>query len=281
MTDQNAAPTTTCYRHSDRSAGVRCQRCDRFICPSCMNSASVGFHCPECVSSGKQAVHTGASLFLGRPVVTQALIAINVAVFAISILLGDGLQGQRGSDGLLIEGALNGFAVDQLGEWYRIFTSGFLHFGIFHLGMNMYALWILGPQFERSVGRTRFVLLYLACLLTGSFGAMFVSPNALTAGASGAIYGIFGLAVMAQRSLGRSIWDSGLGTILAINFLLTFGIRSISVGGHVGGFLGGLMAGWLIYDLPRRVRLPKFASEAMLVALGVVGFVGALMTAGV
>lgn len=280
MTDQNAAPTTTCYRHADRSAGVRCQRCDRYICPSCMNTASVGFHCPECVSTGKQTVHTGTSLFFRRPVVTQALIAINVLVFIVSVVMGDGLQGERAADGLLVEGALNGFFVDQAGEWYRIFTSGFLHYGVFHLGMNMYALWILGPQFETSVGRTRFVLLYIACLLTGSFGAMFVSPNALTAGASGAIYGIFGLAVMAQRSLGRSIWETGLGAILAINFLLTFGIRSISVGGHVGGFLGGLIAGWIIYDLPRRVRLPKYASEGALVLLGVIGFVGALVSAG-
>ena len=132
MTEQNAAPATTCYRHNDRAAGVRCQRCDRYICPSCMNTASVGFHCPECVAENSQTVKTGASLFYGRPAVTQALIGLNVLVFVVSIAMGDGVQGQRGADGLLIEGALNGFAVDDLGEWYRIFTSGFLHYGIFH-----------------------------------------------------------------------------------------------------------------------------------------------------
>lgn len=245
-----------------------------------MTTASVGFHCPECVKEGRQTVHTGATLYRSRPLVTQALIAVNVAVFVLSVAMGDGLFGETAADGLLIDGALNGFAVDVLGDWYRIITSGFLHFGLFHIGMNMYALWILGPQFERSVGRLRFGLVYAAALLIGSFGAMLASPNALTAGASGAIYGLFGLAVMAQRSLGRSIWDSGLGMVLALNFLLTFGIRSISVGGHVGGFIAGLAAGWLIYELPRRTKLPRHAIEGVLVALGIVGFIGAYLSAG-
>ena len=74
----------TCYRHTDRRAGVRCQRCERPICPSCMSSASVGFHCPECAKSGAQKVYTRASLDrLNRPVVTQTLVAVNVVIFLI------------------------------------------------------------------------------------------------------------------------------------------------------------------------------------------------------
>ena len=149
--------------------------------------------------------------------------------------------------------------MDLGGEWWRIVTSGFLHYGLFHIAFNMYALWIFGPTFERSMGRARFVLAYVACLLGGSLGALIASPTALTAGASGAIFGLLGIAVMSQRSLGISIWDSGLGTVLVLNFALTFGIGNISVGGHLGGFLVGLVAGWLCYELPRHQRLPRGA----------------------
>ena len=274
-----SAPTNTCYRHPDREAGVRGQRCDRHICPSCMNTASVGFHCPECTKAGKQKVYTAGSMFHGRPVVTQALLAINVAVFVLSVSLGDGLMGSIGADGLLFDGAANGFFIDQQGEWWRVITAGFLHYGLFHLGFNMYALYILGPQFERSLGPVRFGLVYAACLLGGSFGALLVSPNALTAGASGAIFGIMGVAVMATRSIGRSIWDTGLGSVLLLNFIITFGVRSISVGGHVGGFVAGLACGWLAYEASRRVKLPKFTVEAVIVVIGVLCFVGALWAA--
>ncbi len=245
-----------------------------------MNSASVGFHCPDCAKSGRQTVVSGPAVFAGtRPLITQILIGINLAVFALSVAMGDGLMGTRASDGLLIEGAVAGVLVDLQGEWYRVFTSGFLHFGLFHLAFNMYALWILGQDFERSVGRLRYVLVYLACILGGSFGALLVTPNALTAGASGGIFGLFGVAVLAHRSAGRSVWDTGLGTVLLINFVLTFGVSSISVGGHVGGFVVGLACGWLCYELPRRAKPPKYAVDAIIAGLGLACFVGALWAA--
>ncbi len=245
-----------------------------------MHTASVGFHCPECTTTAKQNVVTGASMFFGRPVVTQVLLGINVAVFLISIAMGDGLMGQISRDGLLIDGGANGLAIDEFGDWYRIITSGFLHFGLFHIAFNMYALWILGPTFERSLGPVRFVLVYFACLLGGSFGALLVSPEALTAGASGAIFGLMGLAVVSQRSIGASIWDSGLGMVLLINFAITFGSSRISVGGHVGGFLVGLLCGWLVYEAARRVRFPKWSLEGIFLAIAVVGFLGAYWAAG-
>ena len=274
-----APPANTCYRHPDRAAGVRCQRCDRTICPACMNTASVGFHCPECAKAGRQTVVRGPALFGARPLVTQILIGINIAVFVVGIALGDGIMGDIGANGLIQEGAAFGPFIAERGEWWRIITSGFLHFGLFHIGFNMYALWILGPGFERSVGRLRYVLVYMACLLGGSFGALLVTPRAATAGASGAIFGLFGVAVLAQRSIGRSVWDTGLGTVLLINFVLTFGISSISVGGHVGGFVVGLACGWLCYDLPRRARLPKYAVDAVIAGLGLACFAGALWAA--
>jgi len=279
MTEPVSAPVNTCYRHPDRDAGVRCQRCDKFICPSCMNAASVGFHCPECTKSGKQKVYTSASMFHSRPVITQVLLGFNVAVFVLSVAMGDGAFGQVVAGGLLEDGAAWGPLIDTENEWWRIVTSGFLHFGLFHLAFNMYALWILGPQFERSLGRVRFGLVYAVCLLGGSFGALLVSPRALTAGASGAIFGLMGLAVMASRSSGRSIWDTGLGAVLVLNFVITFGVRSISVGGHVGGFLVGLLCGWILYEGTQRVKFPKWSVEAILAGIGFAAFVGALWAA--
>src|SRR3954469_7011334 len=126
-----AAPIQTCYRHPDRRAGVSCQRCDRPICPSCMSSASVGFHCPECARSGKQKVYTSRTLFTHRAIVTPVLIGINGAVFGFGALSG----GRGGAlfdagNALRVNGGLNAFAIAEQGEWWRIFTSGFLHFGV-------------------------------------------------------------------------------------------------------------------------------------------------------
>src|SRR4051812_33283670 len=228
-----ATETQTCYRHPDRRAGVSCQRCDRPICPACMSSASVGFHCPECTRSGKQKVYTARTLLTSRPLVTQVLIGINVAVF----LLGSASGGRAGflfdgSNDFLRNGGLNAFFIAENGEWWRVVTSGFLHFGVLHLAFNMYALWILGGQLEAALGRWRFVACYAASLLAGALGALIVTPNALTAGASAAIYGLLGVAIAAQRSRGISVWDSGLGGVLLINLLITFGVSNISIGGH-------------------------------------------------
>lgn len=215
-------------------------------------------------------------MFHARPYVTQALVAINVAVFVVSVALGDGvLSGEIAVDGLLVKGADNGLLIDVFGEWYRTFASGFLHFGAFHLALNMYALWHLGLMLERSMGSARFALTYLACLIGGSFGALLVSPNGLTVGASGAIFGLLAVAVTSYRSLTVSIWDTGLGATLVLNFLLTFGIRYISVGGHLGGFGIGLACGWLIYDAPRHRRLPRGSVETAIIAIGALCFLGA------
>ena len=163
-----AAAIQTCYRHPDRRAGVTCQRCDRPICPQCMTGASVGFHCPECSKQGKQRVYTARTIMgASSPIVTQVLIAINVVVYFVGAndrffttdygLLGSGRLGfTDGSSKLIGVGH---------GEWYRLVTGGFLHANILHLGMNMFALWILGSQLEAAVGRLRFTVIYGSALL--------------------------------------------------------------------------------------------------------------------
>ncbi len=232
-----------CYRHSDRRAGVACQRCDRPICPSCMRAASVGFHCPDFTSTGRQRVLTARSLTT-RPIVTQVLIALNVAVFVIGLTEGreDALAGRSGFSA---DGGLFGPLV-AAGDWWRIVTSGFLHAGLAHLGFNMFALWVLGSQLEPALGRLRFALVYGTALLAGSLGVLVLSPDSLTVGASGAVFGLMGAAAAAQRVRGTSIWDSGIGSLLVINLLFTFLIPGISIGGHLGGLAGGFAAGSIL-----------------------------------
>ena len=175
-----SVPITTCYRHPDRKAGVTCQRCDRPICPSCMIQASVGFQCPECV---KGAAKTSPTVRFrdvrahGRPIVTLVLIAMNVAAMVVVGIQGRSFtspKGQLWQDGVLLG---YGETITQSGlrftrtaigvaegEWYRVFSGGFLHAGLLHLGMNMLLLYLLGTQLEPLLGRARFLTLYLACL---------------------------------------------------------------------------------------------------------------------
>jgi membrane associated rhomboid family serine protease len=259
----------TCYRHPDRRAAVACQRCDRPICPDCMTQASVGFHCPEDAKAGRQQVHTAGAIFGagGRPLVTTALIAMNVAVFVVGLGMGDD-PSVGGRERLTVEGGLFGPLVDQ-GEWYRIVTSGFLHAGLLHLAFNMYLLYLLGQQLEPVLGRVRFAVAYVFALLTGSLGVLLLDPTALTVGASGAVFGLMGIAVLAQRSRGINPFDTGLGGLIVLNLVLTFAISGISIGGHIGGLIGGFVAGWLLIELPRQSRaLPAFAPLAAVVALG-------------
>ena len=273
MTSKSQMPAgATCYRHTDRQGGVRCQRCDRNICPDCMITASVGFHCPECVGNARRSNRVERNPFSFDPLVVKSLIIMNVILFVVGAGMGDGIQGQISSEGLIIRGGLfSGFP-----DWYRVITSGFLHYGFVHLAFNMYALWLLGPSFERTLGRFRFSLFYFSAVITGSFGAMLWSPNSLTVGASGAIFGLLGLATVAQRSSGYSIWRSGLGMILLLNFVLTFTVSSISVGGHLGGFAAGLIIGWMVFDLPKRVQMPKYLPETVIILLSGACYLGTL-----
>ncbi|CAN5736520.1 rhomboid family intramembrane serine protease [soil metagenome] len=264
----NAVETAvdTCYRHPDQPAGVVCQRCDRPICPQCMHQASVGFHCPECVKMGKQKVYQGVGSLQTRPVLTQVLIGINVAIFVVAAILdgGDSLGGSRGQVHLdfgLIAKASTGTELIGVGfgEWYRLVSSGFLHYGIFHLGVNMFALWILGNSLEGYGGRLRFGVLYGLSIVGGSVGALVLSPSALTAGASGGIYGLLGAIFMVQRSQGIPFRQSPLLGILLLNLVITFGVPGISIGGHLGGLAAGALTAFILFDYGPRAPDKRMA----------------------
>jgi membrane associated rhomboid family serine protease len=237
------AGTWYCYRHPDVESGVRCRRCERPICPECMVSAPVGFQCPECVRGGPQ-VRTLRSLRVD-PYATYTLMALNAIAF-LPLLAGGAGVGTGGSSPVLLDGALWGPAV-AAGEWWRLVTSGFLHFGLMHLLFNVFALYLLGGMVEPALGRARFVVLYFTALLGGSFGALLVAPGALTAGASGAVFGLMGAAIAGMRKRGVNPMESGVVGLLVINLLITFGFPGISIGGHLGGLVAGAAAGFVLF----------------------------------
>ena len=164
-----------CYRHPNRETGVRCSNCERPICPDCMTSTPVGMRCPECARQGATRVRTMRSM-TDEPRLTYILIGINVLA-GIGSLMGGGAG--VGSSSLTDDGGLSQHFIAD-GEYYRLITAGFLHAGLFHLLTNMLSLWILGSIIEPAVGSWRFGLIYFVSLLCGSFGALLLSPDALT-----------------------------------------------------------------------------------------------------
>lgn len=221
-----------------------------------------------------------------RPIVTQILLALNGLGFLYSVAASGSARGITRIDGGVLEdgsllaraitlsgGGIEWIGVDA-GEYYRLVTSAFLHDGIFHLGFNMYILWILGQMLEAGFGRARFLSLFIVSMLGGAFGALLLTaPNAPTVGASGAVFGLMGATVLVHRAIGGSIWRSPLAPLLMINIVFTLLIPRISIGGHFGGLIAGAVMGALMLFLERR-NAPAWAT----VSLG--GMLSALLVAG-
>jgi membrane associated rhomboid family serine protease len=247
-----------CYRHKDRETGVACSNCGNPICPDCMTATPVGMRCPEC-SRQRTQVRTMRNVH-ADPVIAYVLIAVNVLMY-----FG---QSYGGSDSVYRDFVLYGPLVAD-GEWWRLLTAGFLHAGLFHLGVNMYALYFLGRMLEPSLGHVRFAALYFASLMAGSFGAVLLNPDTPVVGASTAIFGLLGAAIVMARNRGIDIMASGLGPILILNLLITFipGFN-ISIGGHLGGLIGGVLAALAIEALSRRrsAVLPVLACAVIAIA---------------
>lgn len=219
--------------------------------------------CPECARQ-RTKVTTAAGAFSGATApATFVLIALNVAAYLIEIAGGaGGLSGTSGS--VIADFGLRGVAVAD-GEWYRLLTGGFLHAGLFHIGFNMFALFILGRLLEPAIGTPRFVALYFASLFAGAFGALALTdPFTTTVGASGAVFGLFGAAFVIARGRGLDTIASQLGFLLLINLALTFGIRGISIGGHLGGLAGGLVCAMVLVAGERGTLGPRrFPAEIL------------------
>jgi membrane associated rhomboid family serine protease len=185
--------------------------------------------------------------------VTWGLIAVNVIVFVIDASMGGNLGNIWGGSGgpLVQAGAVyQPYVAD--GEWWRLITSAFLHLGLLHIGFNMYALYLFGPIMEDLYGHVEYLVIYLLCALGGSVLTILLTPTQAAAGASGAIFGLFGVGFMVWRRrhlilnpMARAIL-SQVGTLLVLNLVITFTIPGISWTGHVGGLLVGAAIGFLI-----------------------------------
>jgi membrane associated rhomboid family serine protease len=259
-----------------------------------MTPAPVGLRCPEHsgkpqgiqkVTAAATRATTGAGARTGNRV-TMVLIALNVLVYAAELAGGGSLNGTGNwiyEHGTLIANGVyntNGQVIpvpaDQMasvppgydlagvgqGEWWRLGTSAFLHYGPLHLAMNMVSLYFAGSILEQVVGRWRYLLLYLVAGIAGGAGALLWSPNAATAGASGAIFGILGALFVLER---RHVIATGgqVASLLVLNLVITFAYSSsISVGGHLGGLVAG---GVLMLAFDRFRRSPQLSIVAAVV----------------
>jgi membrane associated rhomboid family serine protease len=235
-----AAPTMYCYRHPDRETGVTCSECGRPICPDCMVFAPVGIRCPDHAGRAQGAARVGTTVrrasYEGTgALVTKALVAINVGIYLLELGMGGNLNGT--GNRIYEKGVLYGPLVAD-GEWWRLFTAMFLHYGPLHLGLNMLALWWFGSAVETVLGRGRYLLLYIVSGLAGSAGALIANPNALTVGASGAIFGILGAAFVLERQR-TYVLGGGAGALIVLNIIFSLAVPGISIGGHLGGLAGG------------------------------------------
>jgi membrane associated rhomboid family serine protease len=256
----------TCYRHPDRETWIRCQRCERPICPDCMNSAAVGFQCPHCVKEGNKGSRQGLTPYGGQRVAdpritTFVLIGINVALWLL-------VQASGGRTGAVLyqlalvpdftfrpvagDGAVATAGVAH-GAWWQVLTVMFTHVDPVHIGFNMLALYFLGPMLENVLGRARFLALYVVSGIAGSAAVMLLADaQGSTVGASGAIFGLMGaLAVIALKVRGQAqqilVW-------IGLNLVFTFTVGGISWQGHIGGLLAGAVLGAAMAYAPRERR---------------------------
>jgi membrane associated rhomboid family serine protease len=239
--EQPAEAVPRCYRHPEKETWVRCQRCDRPICPDCMRDAAVGFQCPECVAEGNRGIRQAKSTFGGdvvrTPLVTYAILVVNVLVFGVQYLDGR-LTSQLD---MLPLGVAAG------DEYYRLITAAFLHGSIFHILFNSWALYVVGAYLERAFGHVRYLALYLISALGGSVLGLWLDPlTQSTVGASGAIFGLFGAVFVVGRRLNLDV--RGIAVLIVINLAITFLVPGISWTGHIGGLVvGSLLAGAMAY----------------------------------
>jgi membrane associated rhomboid family serine protease len=235
-----------------------------------MRSASVGYHCPTCVAEAAATVRQPRTTLGGRVAsdtsrVSLTIVALNVAVFVAGLVVGQGyLQSRFGQ----VAGFPGEFGVVD-GEYYRLLTAAFLHAGVFHILMNMFALAQLGPVLEQALGRLRFTVLYVLSALGGSVLSYVLSePFQLGVGASGAIFGLFGAYYVVVRRLGGE--TRSIATLLVINLVITFAVPIIDWRAHLGGLVTGAVLAAAFAYVPRgpqRGQLQAVACAAVALLL--------------
>ncbi|MCD2262539.1 rhomboid family intramembrane serine protease [Dietzia aurantiaca] len=188
-----------------------------------------------------------ARFFRLQPV-TAWLITANLAVYLATVAQSRSFMNNHHS-ALFDATALFPPVVVVRDEWWRLLTSAFQHFGPMHLLLNMYMLWILGYGIERSIGHLRFLALYLISAIGGSVAVLHFSPVALTAGASGAIFGLMGAYAIVAMSMKLDV--KGVAVLLALNIGISIVVPGISLAAHLGGLVVGAIAALALVVLPR------------------------------
>ena len=268
-----------CYRHPDRQSFVLCQRCLRTICPECQTPAAVGVICPECLRDQQKAQspaqrkaerrwsrpRAASAVAAGAPVVTYAIIGVTAFVYLLTLI--------PGGFGDSVQSALLFFApwlypgLSGAFEPWRLLTVALVHSGIWHVGLNMLALYMIGRTLEPLLGRGRFLTLYVLSALGGSVAVTLLAFGTPVVGASGAIFGLFGALLVIGRHLGANI--AGIAIVVGINLVIGFvpGMN-VSWQAHVGGLVSGLVVAF-IFTRTRGVR-QRGLQIGLLVGVGAV-----------
>ena len=252
---------------------MRCQRCGRPTCPECQRAAAVGVQCVDCVAEAARALPTkrsalGGVVRQGRPVVTLTLIGLCVASFVLQLVTSDWTV-------RWIFSPIAGYL-----EPWRFLTVAFLHStsNYLHIVFNMVAIWFVGPLLEQTLGRVRYLTLYLLSAVGGSVGSVLLAPDLpamaqFSVGASGAVFGLFGAALVVTHRLGGDY--RGIIGLIAINFAIGFVATGIAWQAHLGGLVtGAALAAAYAYAPKERRTLVAFAAP---VAVAAVLFLAAVL----
>jgi membrane associated rhomboid family serine protease len=271
-TETASEQETTCYKHPRRQTNVRCSNCDKPICSDCMRPSPVGMRCPDCAPRSNPIMRDDL-------IVTKTVIAICVIVFIAQVIsyhrfTPDLLTGSVGGS-VTQHGLLSPIPVYQ-GEWWRLFTSGFMHASVIHIAFNMYFIWAFGQILEPVFGRLNYALVFLAGIFGGSLAVVaFASLNTVTVGASTAGFCLLGAGLMMAWLRDHQELKQSLIGLAVINFVFSFAFRTeISLAGHVGGFVAGLVCGYIAFGPLARQR---HLVTAGLIAVSIACFAGGVI----
>ncbi len=277
--DAEVEQPETCYRHPNRPTWIRCQRCNRPICPDCQTPAPVGVLCPECMRDGRAAVagmRPGGAAAAVRRMLPQGVPIVTYVIMGICVLV---FLGQWVVAGVTDAGVLNPQLVAS--QPWRMLTSAFLHSpgNILHILFNLYALFIFGPLLEQFLGRVRFLALYLITAFGGSLGVVLVYQLAVVTdgastgwlggllqpsaalGASGAIFGLLGAVLAMRRAMG--VQPVQLIVVVVANLAFSFFVPGIAWEAHVGGLIAGFALGFAFLRTRRSdQRIPQVLAVA-------------------
>ncbi len=241
------------------------------MCPDCLRDAAVGKQCVDCVNEGRRTVRPARTVVgaqvSDRVIVTPVLIALNVLAYVVTVFQsGSPMNNDR--SGLFTATSMIPELTAQ-GEWWRVLTSGFMHFGLIHLALNMAVLYVVGQNVERELGKVRFGAVYFLSLLGGSAAAFYFGTVCQQlAGASGAVFGLMGALLVLWKRQRRDI--STIVVVVGINLVSNL-FTNASLLGHLGGFvIGGLLTLAMVRAPERNRNLYQIGGVvAAVVLLGV------------